>query len=235
MYRSTSSTITTICSSILVFEDPTTATAVVGRWTVSFSPAPQSQPRPLPCLPSLWAPAPRAWPAAGTAGTPARRVCGSTHFRGSCRLMYAHGGRTVELKGELAIARRNDELAKAQKAADAKTQFAREVAQYSQLRRSIYRLQKTPAWGNVFIVAILLYALMLAFYDPLQPDDVGGNAFISAADPVFTVIFTVDMAGGLIADGVRRFLSDPWNVMDVVIVGAGWLDFVPGVDAGALQ
>lgn len=149
--------------------------------------------------------------------------------------MYAHGGRTVELKGELAKARRNEELAKAQKAADAKALFALQVSQYSRLRRAVHRVQKTSAWGNTFIVAILLYAFMLAFYDPLQPEDVGGNAFISAADPVFTLIFTVDMAGGLIADGFQRFFSDAWNLMDAIIVGAGWVDFIPGMDAGAIK
>jgi hypothetical protein len=157
--------------------------------------------------------------------------------------MYAHGGRTVELKGELAKQRRQEELDRLKAESDREEKFAAAVARYSRPRRAIYRLQQSSAWEALSMGAILAYALMLAFADPIESrraeaegrPERGANAFIDAADPVFTVIFTVDLLVGLTAHGGRRFWRDPWNVLDGVVVGAGWISFVPGVDAEGIK
>ena len=82
---------------------------------------------------------------------------------------------------------------------------------------------------------ILAYALMLGFKDPLikpedprweQPGAWIDNKFIEDAEFVFTILFSIDMFGGMITLGLRRFFKDSWNIMDTFVVGSGWLDLM---------
>jgi hypothetical protein len=75
---------------------------------------------------------------------------------------------------------------------------------------------------------------MLAFTDPLSDDDIGANAVISAAEPVFAVVFAVDVALLHAHSGFHQYWTGPewkWNVADFVVVVSGLVGLLPGVDA----
>eukprot|EP01051_Picozoa_sp_SAG22_P028647 SAG22_NODE_10210_length_547_cov_1.386161_1_plen_130_part_00 len=121
--------------------------------------------------------------------------------------MYAHGGRKVEAKGQQAVDRKR-ELAEQQAARQAvELEFAQRIASYSAPRRLVYDCVHHAWFDTFFMLVILAYALVLAAYDPLKPDDVMPNTIITTAEPYFTILFTIDMAGHLVADGYRRVSS----------------------------
>eukprot|EP01052_Picozoa_sp_SAG31_P001829 SAG31_NODE_61_length_29286_cov_444.645973_22_plen_740_part_01 len=146
--------------------------------------------------------------------------------------MYAHGGRKVEAKGQQATERQRK--VQQQQAARRAAEFAFEerVRKYSRPRKIIYTAVHHPYFDNFFMLVIFAYALVLGFYDPLKADDVVPNAIVNAAEPCFTILFTIDMVSHLVADGVSRFFSDAWNILDTFFVSLGWMDFIPGFKSG---
>ena len=156
-------------------------------------------------------------------------------------MSYAHGGRKVELKGAEKLLRRQEEERRQAAEREKERAFQAAVERYSRPRRAVHDFIKTqPYWGHFFMGVILAYALMLGFKDPLVAEGAPGwdrpgfgidNALIEGAEPYFTVLFTVDMVGGLTTYGFRRFFKDSWNLMDTVVVGSGWLDLA-GLETG---
>lgn len=112
--------------------------------------------------------------------------------------------------------------------------FEHQVQAYSRPRRAIYELVGAKAYGAVMLGVILAYSILMAFYDPLQADDVGANWLIGQSEGVFTIVFLVDVLLQLVHSGFRRFALGPdkwWNALDVIVVAAGLVAFFPGTDS----
>lgn len=83
------------------------------------------------------------------------------------------------------------------------------------------------------VVLIAANSIVLAMYDPLDPSS-NWNKTCDLAGDVFTVLFSIEMAIKMIAQGIvigkRSYLKDGfWNWLDLLVVGTGYLD-VFGVD-----
>jgi len=49
-------------------------------------------------------------------------------------------------------------------------------------------------FGQLSLTLIIVFSIMLAMYDPLDPDnETPGNKFISVTEKVFTVFFTIEV------------------------------------------
>lgn len=58
------------------------------------------------------------------------------------------------------------------------------------------RARSIRRWfGQLSLTLIVVFSIMLAMYDPLDPDnETPGNAFISVTEKVFTVFFTIEVS-----------------------------------------
>jgi hypothetical protein len=108
------------------------------------------------------------------------------------------------------------------------------------------------------ILAIFINSIFLAAYDPLYPDSTH-NRTCDNVGKFFTIVFTIEMLIKMIDQGVvfgrgtylrdgrngkeQHAARDPesdtfqessgspfWNWLDLVVVGTGYLDFIPGFD-----
>ena len=73
---------------------------------------------------------------------------------------------------------------------------------------------------------------MLALDRP-GDDDIEKTAWGMWTDIVLTVIFTVEAMLKFLASG-PSYLFDPWNILDVLVVGEGWISIV-GKGGGFLK
>ena len=81
---------------------------------------------------------------------------------------------------------------------------------------------------------ILLNSIFLAVYDYSNPDNNSTrNYVVNTAGRVFTVLFTGESVSRILANGFllhkRAYLRNGWNWLDLIVVIAGWLEFVPGI------
>jgi Ca2+-binding EF-hand superfamily protein len=146
--------------------------------------------------------------------------------------MYAHGAKSVDDKGQQAEERKRAQQARQDAAREKENVFNARVRKYSRVRKLLFDVVHKQWFDNFFMLVILMYAVFLGIYDPLSSGDSMPNKFVTAAEPYFTVLFTIDMVAHLGADGFKQFFGDAWNIMDTLFVGLGWLDFFPGMNSG---
>jgi hypothetical protein len=128
-----------------------------------------------------------------------------------------------------ANARIERELAEARERQAAKDAAA--LAALSPLRLRARQIATSSWFNSVSIALILAFSVLLAFADPLQPVDEGPNRIVHGAEKVFTVIFTVEVLVVWTSEGLLNFFCQAWNVLDIAVVGIGWLAFGGG-DSG---
>jgi hypothetical protein len=72
-------------------------------------------------------------------------------------------------------------------------QKARE-AQLGSVRKCALYISRRWWFGQLSLTLIIVFSIMLAMYDPLDPDnETPGNKFISVTEKVFTVFFTIEV------------------------------------------
>ena len=115
-----------------------------------------------------------------------------------------------------------------------KNTFQRQVEQYSAPRRLIYNAVESQTYAAVMLGVILLYSILMAFYEPLKTDDDGANWLIKQSEGVFTIVFLFDVLMQLTHSGPKRYFFGKekwWNALDVFVVAAGLVSFLPGTDS----
>lgn len=87
------------------------------------------------------------------------------------------------------------------------------------------RVVKNPKFETVSLTVILFNSVMLARDDPTSNGD--NNAMI---DLVLLIIYTVEMMFKITAMGFifgkGAYLKDSWNILDIVIIGTGYLPYL---------
>jgi hypothetical protein len=112
--------------------------------------------------------------------------------------------------------------------------FREQVATYSKPRKLVYTVVESKAYGAIMLGVIVVYSILMAFYEPLKEDDSGANWLIKQTEAVFTLIFLFDVLMQLGHSGPKRFFTGKdrwWNLLDVFVVGAGLISFLPGSDS----
>ena len=105
-----------------------------------------------------------------------------------------------------------------------KQDFTDRVAGYSRPRKAVYDLVETKWYGGTMLTVILVFSLLMAFFDPLEGDERGANWLIKQSEPVFTIIFLIDVLLQLVHSGFKRFFLGKdwmWNWLDTVVVAFG--------------
>ena len=108
--------------------------------------------------------------------------------------------------------------------AKAKQQRALQAAHHERLpewRKRAAELYRANAFQGFFTALILLYAVVLGFADPMAGEAEGRNGAISAVEPAFTLLFSVDLAVALA--GVPGYLKSVANLLDAFLVLSGYL------------
>lgn len=97
----------------------------------------------------------------------------------------------------------------------------------------------TQQWwfGQLSLSLIVGFSIMLAFFDPTDPDNLTpGNQLISKMEKIFIGIFTAEVLIVWMAEGLFIYFKEPWNTLDFIIVGVGYLSLTPvGANLGALR
>ena len=145
--------------------------------------------------------------------------------------MFIH----AETKLDVAQQAKRDKMLSLQKAQSMKfrNDFGNQVLKYSKPRAAVYDMVDGQAYGAVMLGVILLYSVMMAFYNPLEGDSEGANWLLKQSEKPFTLVFLFDVLCQLTHSGLRRFFGGKdklWNLLDVVVVAAGLAAFLPGTD-----
>lgn len=86
-----------------------------------------------------------------------------------------------------------------------------------------------PIFDNFSLFVIVLNSIILAFYDPLNPNqfDVGVFAYF---DTAFLTLYTIEMMLKIFAYGLvlnkGSYLRDSWNILDFTIVMSSYLQMM---------
>jgi len=93
------------------------------------------------------------------------------------------------------------------------------------LRMFFIQIWQHDWFDQIIITCILANCIMLAFFDPLDPEGkTWRNQMLEYAETPFAVIFTIEMVVKIIAMdfvGSGSYLADVWNWVDFVVVIAG--------------
>lgn len=111
---------------------------------------------------------------------------------------------------------------------------------HSERRRFFMWFIQWPWFEGVSLALIVLNTLFMCLSDPLDRDDSGLQVFIKWTDPVFTVLFTIEMACKIAATGIlldpHSYLRDGWNWIDAAVVVVAWITFEsPGASSLAVE
>ncbi|ETW09835.1 hypothetical protein, variant 1 [Aphanomyces invadans] len=87
------------------------------------------------------------------------------------------------------------------------------------LRYACLELTRSKAWTMFIIFVIGTASIVTAFETPLMDPHVGMGQLMDDINRVFAVLFSVEMAIELTANGVAKYLMDPWKVLDALITG----------------
>ena len=105
-------------------------------------------------------------------------------------------------------------------------------------RRFCLRVVKTTAFDAFILFIISLNCISMANDSPVVPDHGTPWAdFVSKLELTFNIIFTIEMTLKISAYGLRGYLQDSWNLLDVVVVSTAWAPYIfPGLgNYGAIR
>ncbi len=94
-------------------------------------------------------------------------------------------------------------------------------------QRAAHRFVFSPVVQNVIVAVILANAVTIGISTYRDAPD-WLHQTVETLDQVFLGVFTLELVLRFIAYGLRpgRFLREPWNVFDLVVIGAA---FIPGI------
>lgn len=110
----------------------------------------------------------------------------------------------------------------------------------NKLRQVCINIIQWPGFDRISMTVIGLNCIALAMYDPADPDcETEKCKVLGFIDLFFGAFFTIECVIKVIAMGLYgspgAYLSNSWNRLDFAIVIFGLVDFVPGLEVGALQ
>ena len=100
------------------------------------------------------------------------------------------------------------------------------------LRKSVINLvgpieRPNEGFDMLILMVIIANSAMMATDSPLDTDRTTAKALlISKLEILFNVIFTIEMTLKIIAYGLRPYLGDAWNLLDVTVVMTAWAPYV---------
>ena len=104
----------------------------------------------------------------------------------------------------------------------------------SMIRIAVLEIVQSVVFEFVVICLIAGNSIVLAMYDPLDPDS-EHNANLENIGLYFTAIFACELILKVIAFGFvfgdNAYLRTPWNGLDFIVVATGMLDFIPGFES----
>ena len=95
----------------------------------------------------------------------------------------------------------------------------------NKLRKSIIALVDWPGFDTAILLVILANSICMMVQSPLDDVTSPKALFIDKLELIFNVIFTIEMVLKVIALGLKPYLSEGWNLLDVVVVTTAWLPY----------
>lgn len=105
------------------------------------------------------------------------------------------------------------------------------ISKTNPLRRGAIRVMVHPAFDRVVLALILVNTVLLGLvdYSKIERDGpdagqlrpAGRNKILLGSEPVFAVLYAVEMCIKLLAMGFRCYWADHWNKMDGVVTIVG--------------
>jgi voltage-gated sodium channel len=91
------------------------------------------------------------------------------------------------------------------------------------MRERVSELLESQGGKNAVLILILLNALLMgAETYPYVSENHG--ALLAVLDKLILVLFSIEIVVRLYAAGsLKKYVSDPWNLFDVAVVGVSWL------------
>ena len=91
------------------------------------------------------------------------------------------------------------------------------------VRRRIYGLVTWEGFDYFILSVIVANCVMMAVDGPLEPEGTPKKALLSKLELIFNVIFTLELILKITGLGLLSYLSEGWNLLDVVVVSTAWL------------
>eukprot|EP01047_Picozoa_sp_COSAG01_P076920 COSAG01_NODE_13672_length_1550_cov_9.051688_2_plen_110_part_01 len=89
------------------------------------------------------------------------------------------------------------------------------------LRNQCKAIADNVLFQQFIVVAILANVLNLALEH--YPMSIAWHIAYVTLNTIFLAIFTLECAINILGYGVKNYMQDPWNVMDIVVVGGSWV------------
>lgn len=89
---------------------------------------------------------------------------------------------------------------------------------------------QNPVWEYFILLCIITNAVALGI-DANYGESWPYHHLIENLDQYFLYIFTAELALEFLAQGPRRYLTNGWNIFDVIVVGICWIATSPAISA----
>ncbi len=96
--------------------------------------------------------------------------------------------------------------------------------------RFLQHVTGSGAFKGFILLCVVANAVVLGYDAHMGPGH-AQHHLVEQINHYFLYLFTVELALEFLAAGPRRYFRDGWNVFDFLIVGAGYLAFIPDVTA----
>ncbi|RHY12784.1 hypothetical protein DYB25_002167 [Aphanomyces astaci] len=96
------------------------------------------------------------------------------------------------------------------------------------IRFACLQLTKSKAWTTFVIFVIATASILTAFETPLMDLHVGIGQLMDDFNRMFAVLFSIEMAVELTANGLVKYVKDPWKILDALITGVSLMSWTGG-------
>ncbi|RHZ33486.1 hypothetical protein DYB37_005418 [Aphanomyces astaci] len=96
------------------------------------------------------------------------------------------------------------------------------------IRFACLQLTKSKAWTTFVIFVIATASILTAFETPLMDLHVGIGQLMDDFNRMFAVLFSIEMAVELTANGLVKYIKDPWKILDALITGVSLMSWTGG-------
>eukprot|EP00762_Andalucia_godoyi_P001647 ANDGO_07082.mRNA.1 Sodium channel protein 60E len=107
------------------------------------------------------------------------------------------------------------------------------------IRRTLLQMVTHGLFEVFILLCVAVNCVFLALYDPLEDPDSGINGLVNSVDFAFLIVFTIEAVLRMLAYGVwgarNAYLHDPYNCLDLFLVGIGWIAQVFGSQYGGIR
>jgi len=96
--------------------------------------------------------------------------------------------------------------------------------------RILQALTESWAFKNFILLCIVINAIALGV-DANFGESNPWHRYIEQLDDIFLAIFTLELVLEFLAQGVRRYVNDGWNLFDCIVVGISYIAMSPAIAA----